>query len=335
MHRKRCKVEFGILVEHFAVRLLEVGPQYIDANHENNSSLYSQQVELMKEMKQWFSQNPQDALEFFLNYDIDFSMKSAGSGKHLPGKTRKLFRRISSGLYGIAVTCSALIWKPLQKDRSLVDRISCQKVDLSNKVLTEHADKTKNEKIESATILRGLSVDIILSIVKSLAVSAAFSLGSSFSELLLSWDMDDNVSTIHQHTTSASFDDAADSCLSEEDDNHCKSLLSRSDGERGYSNVYGGPSGGTVEPLDVAIQIAKDRDIKKAIDYAIARNVITSSPQDVAFFLQSIRNELDAADLGNYISEEGVDGTEIEFKKAVRYLFVRTMSFVGSTVDQA
>ena len=186
---------------------------------------------------------------------------------------------------------SQIIGKPLQKDSSLADRVSCQNVHMSNNVLiSDHATEPKNVKIESANMLRELSLGTLSQIVKSLALSAAFSLGASFSDLLLSWvtSKDDNFSTIDQNTCSVS----SDACLSVKG--------------REHESMYSGASGETVDSLDVAIRIAADKRIKKAIDYAIARNVITSSPRDVACFFQSNREEIAAADLGNYISEEGV-----------------------------
>jgi hypothetical protein len=324
MHRKRCKVEIGILVEHFAVRILEVGPQFLKVNGEQNPGLYFQQTELLKELKKWFAQCPIDVVEFFLNYDTDLSLKRVGSGQHLPDTKLMLLQRISLGLCGIAEISTRFTGQHTQTNRSLKDRISCERVD--HNILPEslHATETENKTRESATTLRALSLDTISQIVKSLALSAAFSLEPPFSELLLCWNLADDSSTLCHLTGSVSSESNID--LKEKHITH---------GRNSCRLNKKGDTSETVGALDEALQLAKDSTIDRAVEHLIVCNVITTTPRDVALFLQSNRQKLDAAALGNYISEEGVGDAANEFKKTVRYLFVRAISFVALNVDQA
>ncbi|GAX23930.1 hypothetical protein FisN_20Hu138 [Fistulifera solaris] len=323
IHRKRCKVETGILVEHFVVRLLEMGPHFLGGSGEQKHGLYLQLTELLIELKKWFARCPIDTIEFFLSYDKDFSLKKVGSGQDFGAAKLRLLQRISLGICKIAETCSKSIGKQTPTNRSLKDRVFCERVDHNMLPESLHPTEAKSKMRDSATTLRALSLDTIAQIVKSLTMSAALSVELPFSKLLLSWDLADDFSALSHLKGSVSSKYNSD--LSDNDITNDRSpcpLNNEND------------SSAAVGPLDDALQLAKDRGIDKAIEYLIDCNVIMSTPRDVAHFLLSNREKLDASVLGNYISEEGVGDAQNEFKKTVLYLFVRAISFVGLNVDQ-
>ena len=55
IYRKVMKLELSILFNHFILKLLEVGPQILFQSGKNRTYLFAQQIELLKELKCWFS----------------------------------------------------------------------------------------------------------------------------------------------------------------------------------------------------------------------------------------------------------------------------------------
>lgn len=87
--------------------------------------------------------------------------------------------------------------------------------------------------------------------------------------------------------------------------------------------------------LDTAFEIARKKSIKKAIEYLIACDALTSSPRDIASFLRVNKSKLDQAALGLYLGENGLDGQETEYWNLIRFSYVRAISFDGMKVEEA
>lgn len=87
--------------------------------------------------------------------------------------------------------------------------------------------------------------------------------------------------------------------------------------------------------LDTAFEIARKKSIKKAMEYLIACNALTSSPRDIASFLRVNKSKLDQAGLGLYLGENGLDGQETEYWNLIRFSYVRAISFDGMKVEEA
>jgi Sec7-like guanine-nucleotide exchange factor len=90
----------------------------------------------------------------------------------------------------------------------------------------------------------------------------------------------------------------------------------------------------TKESLETAIVIAQQKSLKKAVEYLIACNTLTPAPRDIATFLCIHKDRLDSTALGNYLSESGTSGAEMEYWNSVRHLFVRAISFIGMNIEE-
>ncbi len=88
------------------------------------------------------------------------------------------------------------------------------------------------------------------------------------------------------------------------------------------------------ETLNVAFEIMQDKNLKKAFDYLIACNFLTSSPKDIASFLRLYQSRIDTATLGEFLGEGGKDGDEKEHFNLIRFHYVSAISFVGMNVEQ-
>ena len=86
--------------------------------------------------------------------------------------------------------------------------------------------------------------------------------------------------------------------------------------------------------LPVAFEIARTKNLKKAVDYLIACDFLTPSPRDVSAFLRLHRGQLNPAALGVFLAEGGTGGGEIEYWNQIRFNYFRPISFVGMNVEQ-
>jgi hypothetical protein len=351
VYRKHCKAELGILFEHFALRLLQMGPQLIAArkvdlwSDQATISLLSQQVDLLKEVKNWFSYDPKDVIELYLNYDTDISQQIGSPIHLLPGTQLKFFQRLCSGLSNIAEQCGELIGDQIRENQSkIMSRSEEVGGDLSE--LLSSLEETKGEAIdkttmrESARLLRKTSLEAISQIVKALAISAASATGSEFTSLLLSWTPADSViafqSTYASSPTTERREGRASSrlgCTNGEGDDEIlefwRSAIAKENKER-----LSDASPSSEEALKTAFDIAERKSLKKAVEYLIACNSLTPAPRDIANFLRLQKEHLDPAGLGNYLGECGMGGAETEYWNSVRHYYVRAISFSGMKVEE-
>lgn len=306
VYRQQCKVELGILMEHFALRLLQMKPQIVSASQLDlwskaaETSLLAQQVEVIQEIKRWCNE-PKDTIELFLNFDTDVCM--TGPVQIVPGTRWKLFQRLCTSLTFIAEQCGEQIARQVQESRNL-----------------EH-HQTKAEHDAAMRLLRNISLETISQIVKSLALAAATSASDKYSKLLSSWTPCD--SPLNVSPTKASKHNGDDQIMQ-----YWRDAIAAKQQERLSSVV---PS--QQESRQVALEIAKRKNLKKAVEYLIACNSLSPSPRDIANFLRLHKDELDPESLGEYLSESGV-GVETEWWKSMRHLYVRAISFVGMQVEE-
>lgn len=90
----------------------------------------------------------------------------------------------------------------------------------------------------------------------------------------------------------------------------------------------------TEEVLPVAFEIARTKNLKKAVDYLIACDFLTPSPRDVAAFLRLHRAQLDPSALGIFLAEGGTAGGDVDYWNQIRFNYFRPISFVGMNVEQ-
>jgi Sec7 domain len=65
-----------------------------------------------------------------------------------------------------------------------------------------------------------------------------------------------------------------------------------------------------------------------------ACNVLKPSPREIASFLFAHKERFDPSDLGVFLSEGGTGGQEVEHWKMVRYLYIRSISFIDLQLDE-
>jgi hypothetical protein len=357
VYRRHCKAELGILIEHFAIRMLQLGPQLITSkkvdldSEQATLSLLSQQIELIKEIKNWFSDDPKDVIELYLNYDTDISSQISGPIQLLPGTQFKLFQRLCSGLSNIAEQCGELIGEQIRENQSKVMSQSegvggglSELLASMEDINGDAVDKTAMR--ESARLLRKTSLEAISQIVKALAISAAAATGSEFTSLLLSWTPPDSPIAYQRTSSSSSL-----RSNHEEGEHNGSTFI----GGKPCKNGVGGDeilkfwrgaiaeeqkqrvsdsSPSSEESLITALDIAERKSLKKAVEYLIACNSLTPAPRDVATFLRIHKEQLDPADLGNYITEYGNGGAETEYWDSIRHNYVRAISFGGMNVEE-
>jgi hypothetical protein len=357
VYRRHCKAELGILIEHFALRMLQLGPQLITSNkvdldsEQATLSLLSQQIELIKEIKNWFSDDPKDVIELYLNYDTDISSQISGPIQLLPGTQFKLFQRLCSGLSNIAEQCGELIGEQIRENQS---KVMSQSEDVGGDLSEllaameiingDAVDKTAMR--ESARLLRKTSLEAISQIVKALAISAAAATGSEFANLLLSWTPPDSPISFQRSSSTSSL-----RSNHEEGERNGPSFIGGKPWKNGIGddeilNYWRGEiaqeqkqrvsdsSPSREDSLNTALDIAERKSLKKAVEYLIACNSLTPAPRDVATFLRIHKEQLDPADLGNYITEYGNGGAETEYWDSIRHNYVRAISFGGMNVEE-
>lgn len=322
IYRRHCKAELGVLIEHFVIRLLQLGPQLLISEKRGDMwsdqaprSFHFQQLSLLREIKRFFVVEPQQAVELFINYDTDFESHETGAEQLLPGSQWKLFQRLSSALCGIAEQCGEVIGRQIEEHRAIID--SRDEAASSPKV---HIDgpASSNDKAairESARVLRTASLEALSQIVRAVALSAGTSNGPKYSSLFFSWSSIDHPAAQEQALQQAAL----------REDQSINAEPSKREPNTRLSKE---------KAVETAVEISRKKTLKKAVEYLIACNVIPPSPRDIATFLRIHKKRFDPSALGLYLGESGVGGTESEYWNSIRLYFVRPIPFVGMNVDQ-
>lgn len=269
----------------------------------------------------------------------------------LPGTQWKIFQRLCDGLSNIAEQCGEVIGDQIRENQSKImsktKTVGAQLANLMDSTIdTDITDFSESAVREAARLLRKTSLETISQIVKSLAVSAAASSGNKFTSLLLSWSPGDSPiafeNCLHSPVARSRKSTAEDeeepydevkgaSKKKGEDEilRFWRDAIAADQQERLASAV---PS--SQESLQVALEIARRKNLKKAIEYLIASSALSPSPRDIANFLRINKEHLDPAALGLYLSETGIASTESEFWASVRHLYVRATTFIGMTLEE-
>ena len=347
VYRKHCKVELGILMEHFALKILELGPQcqYTNIDERGINSLLSQQIELIGEIKNWLSSDPKDVIEMYLNYDTDITEEVTGQFHFLPGTRWQIFQRLCAGLSSIAETCGEMIGNQILQNQSIILSLTDKSHHLTSRDEAKRDAVEKADLREAARVLRKVSLDAISQIVKSLAISSGAAAGIDLMDLLMSWSPSDfpisYESMLHKKSaTSVSSDQG------EKPAKQYQLHLSSSDGDDGIIKFWRSAIGieqakrfsGSIpnhnDSLETAFTIIEQKSLKKSVEYLIACNVLTPAPRDIANFLRIHKDRINPVALGQYLGENGTGGSESEYWNSIRYLFVRAISFIGMNVEE-
>jgi len=183
MYRDRMKGEMGMLIEHFALRTLKLGPQYHQtrpANHKVSETdglscpLLLQQLDLLKHVKHWFSVDPKATIEMYLNFDTDITSQAEGPIPLLPGTQWKVFQRICASLCNLTEQCGELIGEQIRQSQSMASETTRVKIpgfaEMANESQVFDSKESKAVEMKSiregARRLRKAALDCIVQILK-------------------------------------------------------------------------------------------------------------------------------------------------------------------------
>jgi hypothetical protein len=348
--RKHMKLELGFLFDHFVIRLLLIGPQILfkSSDDQDVTYLFAQQLEVMKELKNWFC-DEDSLVELFLNFDTEHGHERIGSGDELLAHVDwKVCRQLCASLCHLAEKATAFLGEKVKESQSTVPIDNLMKGDGTSVQNNGYEGvSTVTLARESARRLRQGAFDAITQLAQQLAVVSAAQSGYACQSIVNSWknketlDLDhlklnDILDRTNSHIESAPI-------VESRDDANCTSRtgsLSTVDywqRQKDECSVYSDRvdiSKERRQTLTIAFGIAKDRGLSRAIDYLMACNVLSASPRDIASFLRIHRGDLCPMALGKYLGERGSDLTETEYWNLIRFSYIRAISFVGMTVEE-
>jgi hypothetical protein len=371
-YRKQMKLEIGILFDHFVIRLLKLGPQILFKSSDDHDMtyLFAQQLELMKELKNWFSGDSNGLLELFLNFDTEYGTHQVGGAKELlSGIQWRICEQLCSSLCNLSEKTTEFLGDQIRESQSTIALENMTRVQNEKNQGYEGVSTTTLAR-ESARRLRQGALDAVSQIVQELATNAASSHGCQFEMIVNAWENGERINLeslgFENYGMLSDRKDGSESTFEERDDE--STILSEvgstsvlgywqrlgaikkkiADAKRSQNvsacanqsasaSVYTGCEENSLErrnTMKVAFGIAKDKSVSKAIDYLVACNVLTTSPRDIASFLRIHCCDLSPSALGRYLGEGGSDSSETEYWKQIRFNYIRAIIFVGMTVEQ-
>lgn len=185
VYRKHMKAEIGVLVEHFALRMLQLGPQLLPLNRSESNgkaafssladelspSLFPQQVELVIAIKRWFSGPPTDLVELYLNFDTNIEGQINGPIQIMPGTQWKVCQQLCALLSSIAEQCGEILGEQVRFSHvpgsSPLPRAASSFGELHDTAGTPGNGLAEMTSLrENATLLRQVTLEAIAQIVK-------------------------------------------------------------------------------------------------------------------------------------------------------------------------
>ena len=368
-YRNSMKLELGVLFEHFFIRVLKMGPQILfkSPDDKDMTYLFAQQLELMKEIKNWFRGDASGLVELFLNYDKD-SVDGHDSMDLLSGIQCNICQQLCSSISILAEKCTEFLGQQIRESQS-------NAMSPSNGFIRHPRGydgvSTISLARESARRLRQSSLDVLSQLAQTLAEASATAMDNNFNGVLDAWLCGEPVQIVETDTERIEMTQKRDDektkymqikapsssssaavigyweRLSAIKSRRAKTMTT--DIEKSNENVERGSIRKTnmigeecnsqdnvqrKEALQVGFKISKERGLLKAVDYFVACNLLTTTPRDIVSFLRIHSTKLCMSDIGNYLCENGVDGEEKTFWESIRYEYIRAISFVGLTVEQ-
>lgn len=364
LYRIHLKLELGILLDHFVLKILRLGPQILLKKSRGVPYLFAQQLEVMVQAKSWFSTKARVMMEMFLNFDTEYGSTAVdGKVELFTGIQWNICEQMCSCLCNISEKCGEFLESQILESQAMTT------IDDENEVTNDILGMNGMMLArESAQRLQSAAILATTQIVQCLAQSAASSRGRIFKSVIDHWTLPE--------TKFEMFGSALNSFSSSFEDDSQENESSRKPLSVGYwkkkqvnkkkglelltkakSNVYlmhpkgqeeGSPtSSGYVRSFDenknsvgddylsTFFEIATEKTVKKAVDYLIACDVLALSPRDIASFLRIHRAELKPSSLGSYLGEGGTSTAEIEHWNLIRFCFIRAISFVGMKIEKA
>ena len=192
--RRHIKVEIGVLIEHFVLKILRLGPQVLPPKrlskttsttlNEMSVSLLPQQVCIVTEMKTWFLSEPRDILELFMNFDQVDAQASKTHFSLLPSTHWKITQQLGGAISTLAEQCTDIV-----SDQIRLTRIDLAEVDSQSAGAHQSLHHTEDDLREMTLVREGARYlqekcfDTIAQIVRSLMLCAAASSGANYNLL--------------------------------------------------------------------------------------------------------------------------------------------------------
>jgi len=192
-YRQNMKIELGVMIEHFMLKFLQLGPQVssLKSLKPNKSisnsdhiplSLFQQQLCVLREIKVWFSCEPRNILELFLNFDYVDVTSSQNHFRLLPSTHWKITQKLFGAICILAEKCAEIISDSIKMTR--IDKASTH-TD-SPTVLsqsTEVACKELTIATERAKRIQETCFEVLSEIVRSMMLCAVATSGVNYNSL--------------------------------------------------------------------------------------------------------------------------------------------------------
>ena len=190
--RRHMKIEIGVLIEHFVLKFLRLGPQVLPPKRLSSTSssllnelpvsLLPQQVFIVKEIKTWFQAEPRDILELFMNFDHIDAQNGQKKFHLLPSTHWKITQQLCGAICALAEQCTDIVSEQIRLTRIDLAGVESQSVN-SNQSIQSHSEEDLKEMTnvrEGARFLQEKCFDAAGQITRSLMLCAAASSGANY-----------------------------------------------------------------------------------------------------------------------------------------------------------
>ena len=190
--RRHMKVEMGVLIEHFILKILRLGPQVLPPKRLSSTSssllndlsvsLLPQQVCAINELKIWFQLEPRDILELYMNFDQVDAQSSNKNVHLLPSSHWKITQQLCGALCTLTEQCTDIISEQIRLTRIDLSALESQSVGSNNSIpLNSEEDLREMTHVrEGARYLQERCFDTIGQITRSMMLCAAASSGANY-----------------------------------------------------------------------------------------------------------------------------------------------------------
>jgi len=190
--RRHMKIEIGVLIEHFILKFLRLGPQVLPPKRLSSTSssilndlpvsLLPQQVCIINEVKTWFQTEPRDILELFLNFDQVDAQSNKKKFHLLPSTHWKITQQLCGAFCTLAEQCTDIISEQIRLTRKDLSEVEIKSVGSGNSIQL-HSEEDLREMThvrEGARFLQDKCFEVIGQMTKSLMLCAAASSGANY-----------------------------------------------------------------------------------------------------------------------------------------------------------
>ena len=362
-YRNRMKLDLTVLMEHFVLKMLCMGPQVNKTAVSNSTeghnssaadcapSLLNQQLDVLSSMSEWFSSNHIEIIDYYVKFDL-------GHDGSLPVAYCSIVNNIIEALCNLAEHCGSIICEHSQFT-SINGANSSPRKSIANPRASDLSEMAHVR--ETAQMLRAKSFEVITLISQSMMRCASIKQKSPSpvrKSLVLEQDVDqldtfglspllspasdmkmidDNNIIDYWHTSIEKRKAPLQPIFYEmpsrsQESNSSQSLSIK--GSRSEDSSKFSISQHKKEALEVAFDLISTKGLKKGLDYLIASHILTPSPREVSTFLRVHQSSINPEILGEYLGEGGIDGSDKEYWNHIRFNYARAVSFVGMNIEQ-